>query len=158
VAQTARPSNPIARHLPAVNWAAGYVGIPFADVGFDRSGLNCWGLVCLVFSEQLGIDLPRHDTLTAAQLAGAAREIRRNAEGGGPWRKVEQPIDFDVVLMLVDDPKGRAMPSHVGLAVGPGRILHAERGHGTVCVSTRHVSVRERILGVWRHDAALRTD
>ena len=35
-----------------------FVGIPHADLGRDRAGCDCYGLLRLVYAEDLGIALP----------------------------------------------------------------------------------------------------
>ena len=41
--------------LPA--WVADYVGLPWEPYGRTRAGVDCWGLVRLVYEERLGICL-----------------------------------------------------------------------------------------------------
>lgn len=136
-------------HAGAVplNWAEPYLGIPYRDLGFERAGCSCWGLVCMVYAEQRGIVLPRHDTITSAQLARMMRAFT-DEFGGSPWRPIERcdVTDFDIVLL-----RERNLPVHVGIAVGNSRMLHVEQGTNSACVSLSHPFFRGRILGFYRY-------
>ncbi len=144
-------------HPPS--WVAGYIGIPFLDLGRDRTGCDCWGLVRLVLAEQVGIQLLSLATCygsegNAAGVGDAIETERRSSA----WDRIntgeERP--FDVVEM-----SGAARipgsgwvfgPLHVGIVVAAGWLLHVERGTAAVLARYREDQViRRRVLGFWRY-------
>jgi len=131
-------------------WADKYVGIPFKDRGRDADGCDCWGLLRLIMREGKGVDLPSFSTVSATDHQAAAVEIA-NACMSGPWGDVPagQARAFDVVLMR----GGGRSPCHVGLLVDAKRMIHVEKQGTSVVVPLTDVSVRNRIVSVWRHEA-----
>lgn len=145
---SATPASEIKRALRAAPagallppWANDYTGIPFAPKGYDRAGCNCWGLVCLVYAERLGIALSRHEEAYDERLLSHEAklpELRQIAAAigarKGDWREVAwyEARVCDVVLM----PRGDAL-CHVGLYVGDLHILHVEEGCDSVCEDLR---------------------
>ena len=129
--------------MPA--WTSRYVGIPFADSGDDiSSGVNCYGLLRTVFAREVGIDLPCHSELSAADIETSNTSMLADI-AGGPWTPVEQPLQlFDVVLL-------RGNPMHVGLLVSPDVILHIWRKTDSMLMPIDHPRIRHRIIGYYRH-------
>ena len=87
--------------------------------GRDRLGLDCWGLVRLWYSEQLGIELASFD-------AGYTSLKDRDSIDGmyhkerDQWQEVTTPQQNDAVMIQI----GRHW-CHVGVMVQlPGRFLH----------------------------------
>ena len=135
-------------------WVAPYVGVPFCESGFTRSGCHCWGLVHLIYREVAGIDLPRYDPVLSADHAGCAAEMQA-AVDCGPWRAVaDRPSDLDVVLMsaiIRDLGRLRRYACHVGVVVGESHLLHVEPGTESVCIPLNFFSIRRRVIGFYRH-------
>ncbi|ODT22212.1 MAG: hypothetical protein ABS35_15280 [Kaistia sp. SCN 65-12] len=127
-----------------------FVGLPWLDRGRDRNGCDCWGLLGMVYAERFGIVLPsfRDDYPTAADgdAVSALLEGRRES-----WSEISEGAERagDAVLMSVG---GR--PRHIGVVVGGGRLLHIERGTGSIVESYRSLRLRRRVLGFFRHAAA----
>jgi len=105
-------------------WTDDYIEIPFLPDGRDRNGCDCWGLVCLVYREKLGIELPEYkgvfEAQTIAQLKNVARVMEREKES---WVRVEKPHEFDVVMI-----RSGAYAWHVGIVIDRRRMLHVMSG------------------------------
>lgn len=81
-------------------WLAHYIGLPFKEHGRDRAGLDCWGLVRLVMSEQLDLHVPSYATSYSHTTDVAAiSELIERVSGG--WRQVTAQDETlgDVVVM-----------------------------------------------------------
>lgn len=123
-----------------------YIGLRFLDGGRDRSGVDCWGLVRLVYQEQLGIQLPdfdirSHDSQAIAQQA--SQEIPR-------WSKLDQPEPGAVVAIRLDQARHPGIVTHVGLCVDGGYFLHALERTGAVLTRVSHPYWRGLIEGFYR--------
>lgn len=132
------------------DWPGRWVGIPQRDLGRDRSGADCWGLVAIAYAEVAGIALPSYvgTYVSADEHADTAALIAGEREAG-PWRQVdpEQAQALDVVLLR----HGR-YASHVGLVVAAGRtaMLHMGDMASQIVDWSAPVWVR-RMEGIWRH-------
>ena len=90
-----------------------FVGTPYRFGGADPSaGFDCSGFVFYVFSQQ-GVWVPR----TVADLADAGTRIRHTEVRPGD--------------LLFFRTSGRG-PTHVGIALGPDRFVHAPNSRGEV--------------------------
>lgn len=120
-----------------------YIGIPFKSHGRDFSGCDCYGLVRLVLQEEKGITLPDFwDYEDANRPENVQGIIAANTTGLG-FRK-DTPEEGDVVLYKIF-----GYPSHMGLYVGKGRVLHVMRKFFSVCVPVEHGILRGRVEGFY---------
>jgi cell wall-associated NlpC family hydrolase len=97
-----------------VQTALMYLGIPYRSGGSDPAGFDCSGLVQYVFA-RLGAALPR--------------EVRDQFQHG---RDVE--LDEVAAGDLVFFETVSRGASHVGIAIGSGRFVHAPSSRGVVRV------------------------
>ena len=110
---------------------ADFRGIPYRNGGTDPSGFDCSGFVQYVFAQH-GTALPRE----VAQQYRVGRDHRSGR--GEAWRSVF----FETVS------RGA---SHVGMAVGDGRFVHAPSSRGVVRVEKLHASYwARRFVGARR--------
>jgi cell wall-associated NlpC family hydrolase len=115
-----------------MNWWSSYIGIEFKDRGRDRSGLDCWGLVKLVYEELRGIHLPNYGGVSADDLAAIAAEIDAGKHTIN-WLPIEQGREesYDLAVMSAVG-LGRAGQLHVGVVTTPGHVLHIEEGRNAL--------------------------
>lgn len=127
-------------------WAAQYIGIPYADQGRDRHGVDCWGLVCMVLGEQFGKLLPSlaDEYSTCLDQIG----VETLVEEQRPLittEKVDNPFPGDIVLARL-----RGFLCHVGVYVGDGCMLHVRAGTNSVIDRIRTLIWAKRIEGFYR--------
>jgi len=129
-------------------WVEGYVGLPYAAGGRDRSGADCWGLCLMVWREVFGLDVPeyggvRWDPASSAEVGAL---IGREAEAG--WDPVEPGSERpgDAILMRM-----RGHPIHVGVVVADGLMLHCHDRADAAVEDFRSLQWSRRVLGFYRY-------
>lgn len=126
-------------------WANGYVGLPWLDCGRDAYGLDCWGLVRLIYEEQFGIELPtlsgRYADTRDGESIAALYETERC-----DWIERPGPASGDVVAFRI-----AGIPLHVGVVVDARSFLHAWVERGTCLDRLTSPAWRPRVLGFYRH-------
>lgn len=132
-----------------MNWVSKYVGLEFEDGGRGPELVDCWGLICLVYRDELNIELNPFADISARNLIAVAKAMNSDANAE-QWEDVsrEELREFDVIGLTQ---YGSRFVAHVGLYTGAGKVLHSEAGCNTVSVGLDHVSVRERIKCFRRH-------
>lgn len=123
-----------------------YVGIPYQRGGRTRDGLDCWGLVRLVYAEQRGIELPSFVEFDNGQAARVAELVAQQKER---WIPIDSPLPGDVVVLRLEGHE-----AHVGLVVEQGRMLHALDGVGSSVERFDTGKWRHRVGGFYRYDAS----
>ena len=135
--------------IPA--WVEQYVGIPYVAEGADIArdgGLDCWGLIKLIWRERYGIELPIYDgphwkpgadrvaIAIAIQEAVARYQIVLTGE--------EREGDGIILRMLGN-------PLHVGLVVTPGWMIHSNESAASCVEDYRRMAWSRRVIGFRRH-------
>lgn len=114
-----------------VRTALEFIGVPYRNGGSDPSGFDCSGFVQWVFGQH-GLALPR--------------EVRDQYQAG-------RTIDLDEVRegdLLFFETVARGA-SHVGIALGHGRFVHAPSSRGVVRVEPYTASYwARRLVGARR--------
>lgn len=96
------------RGIGEYGFVNGYIGLHYEIGGRDKHGIDCYGLVCLIYKEVLGIDLPDWVTDEFVDWDGEY----------GQWADIKDPVDF----CLVRSTLGVNMPDHFGVYVAGGVI------------------------------------
>lgn len=125
-----------------LNWWNDYVGIPYVVGGRTREGLDCWGLVRLVYDEQLGIKLPSFEHVAPGDEA--AEVMARNREEWLPVADVSKPGDVALFRVLGSE-------SHVGLVTQGGHFLHAREGYASTIERFDAGVWQNRLVGRFRY-------
>lgn len=125
-------------------WFEKYVGIPFLDLGRDASGIDCYGLVRLVYAERLGVEMPDYDYQRGADFS--LFDMYR------VFRKVElsEHSEYDILWLRSPSGDDGQLLNHLGICVGSEYVLQACDKVGTVL----HMfpRVKNVVAGAYRLD------
>ena len=138
------------------SWSSKYSGIPFVTRGRDAKGLDCWGLIKLIYQQELGIQIEdfsdKYDLVSDADaIEGCALVEKQNWIKVGDLNQYSPPYiaqPFDVVLFNIF---GR--PVHVGLVVCPYHFIHSPEDDMSRFERYTDRSWARRVEGFYRHVA-----
>lgn len=138
-----------------MGWASSFVGIPFAHHDGGSDGTHCYGLVRMVYSRVLGVELEPYVFAGAPSDEDSERQVDglfRAAMTSNEWTRVPdvtEPQPFDVLAFF------NAKVWHVGVAVDRERMLHCPAGGLAIIERWRGplwaAALRRPGAGIYRH-------
>jgi hypothetical protein len=121
-----------------------YIGIPYVEKGRDETGLDCYGLVRLIYKNEYKIDLPSFSTeYTQTDTARIEELIAQYKEG---WEQTEEPVVGSIVLFRVFGNE-----SHIGVVVSPTHFIHVRENKDSVIESLTSTSWARRRVGYFNY-------
>lgn len=124
-----------------------YIGIPFKAMGTTKEGCNCWALVCMIYKDHLGIDLPTFAEYgapkTTEELIKITKVFRENKLN---WINVKKPKFYDVILL-----RSGSMLYHCGLVIGKGQMIHIDKGVNSIIESYTSKMWKDKVEGFYRY-------
>ncbi|QDP54805.1 MAG: hypothetical protein Unbinned3891contig1000_3 [Prokaryotic dsDNA virus sp.] len=100
------------------HWTTPYLRIPYVEGGRVRDGgVDCWGLLRVVYEERYGIHLPEHPGISADSVQEKHKLIVDSMHG--EWLETEDPENGHAVAMS----QSNAF-HHVGLVAFLNHKLH----------------------------------
>jgi sulfur carrier protein ThiS len=121
-----------------------YIGLPYKEKGRDITGVDCWGLVCLYYRDELGIELPSYqEEYNSPDDPNVIRAISLYKDS---WELTTTPSEGDVVLFNI-----YGEPRHIGVYLGNNRFIHSREGSDSVIDSIASPRWASRIEGTYKY-------
>lgn len=121
-----------------------YIEIPFKDRGRDFEGCDCYGLARLFLENELNKTLP---DFLSYDSAGDIDNIKQLIDTNRPLvagKHKEVPEFGDIAIF-----RFYGAPTHIGVYVGQGRVLHVLRGSNSVCEAYDRGRLKGRLEGFY---------
>jgi cell wall-associated NlpC family hydrolase len=127
----------------SLHWSAEFVGLPWRERGRDRTGVDCWGLLFLIYASR-GVEVQSYaDDYVSVDERERVAAIATQAASESEWLQINpgEEREFDALLF-----KRAGLATHVGIVVAPGKMLHIRNGG-----MSEIVPWRSRLIGIYRH-------
>jgi len=122
-----------------------YMLVPYLNRGRTKTGLDCWGLVRMIYRDELGIYLGNLDGYSDSENEEEVGNVIVS-ESSDNWIETTSPKPLDVVVLRL-----ASKPCHVGVVIGGGDFIHALRGRGVTVGRLSGVLWRNRIHAFYRY-------
>ncbi len=123
------------------DWPAKYVGIPYRGKGRDGDGLDCLGLLYLIYANEYGIKLPDYDNYTHEDN-GSIEGVFKN--GIGEWCRIESRPPGALVMLTIG-----GHTTHLGIMIGGSQFIHSMQGCDAAIDSLDSYRWKNRIEGIY---------
>jgi len=122
-----------------------YIGIPFKYGGRTKEGIDCWGLVVIIYKEKLGVELfdmsGYEPTVESSSIF-----YKSISEFSRMWEKIDVDTNklqtYDIILFGLDD-EHKNIPTHIAVYTTFNKIIHC----------TEYMPVGITKLNRWIHKA-----
>lgn len=121
-----------------------YVGIPYSEKGRDVTGLDCYGLVRLIYKNEYKIDLPSFSAEYNADDNNRIQDLIAQYKEG--WEPVETPSTGDVVIFRI-----MGVESHIGLVISPTQFIHVRENQDSAIESLNAYKWSKRVVGFFKY-------
>lgn len=133
-----------------MHWSRDYVGLPWKFAGRSRDGVDCWGLLWLVYRNVAGIHVASYEreTLDAPEREQIAALLTSD-RAKSPWRSIASGSEqeFDMAVF-----RRAGIESHVGIVIDRCRMLHILHG-GESCIERFDEGRwKPKLIGFHRHE------
>ncbi len=125
-------------------WSNKYIGIPYKEKGRDLDGIDCWGLVRLVYKQEYNISLPSFSGEYIQQDVDRIQDLISQYKEG--WEPLEKPSEGCLVLFRI-----LGTESHIGVAISSTHFLHAREGQDSAIESFDSPQWNKRIIGYFKY-------
>jgi len=119
-----------------------FLGAPYKHRGRTIAGLDCWGLIKLVYS-YIGYKVWDIEDYSEDWSFKGRDYFAENYYK--EWDRVQLPTLFDVVLFK----NGEGIANHGGVILKNGRFIHCSRKTSTVITRLSHPTWEKRIEGFY---------
>lgn len=132
-----------------------YVGIPYLSNGRTIFGCDCWGLVYIVFKNELGIDLPIVSGeyikgTEAGEVAPVFERYKKEMVAEKKFTEVNEFSPCDLILFRLS-----GAVSHIGIFACEEKFLHTDGRAGACFEKVNHRYWNRRIDGIYRHESKM---
>jgi hypothetical protein len=112
------------RSMGDLSWLNRYIGSPYVYGGRTIDGMDCYGLLVLIFKERYSIDLPDWfgDEIDLKGRSGQIADVVCS----GRWTEMEDPDDGDIAVCF-----RTKLAFHIGLYFAGG-VIHCSDALGVV--------------------------
>jgi len=129
-----------------MSWSNRFIGIPYLEFGRARVGADCWGLACVIYREDLGINLPDYLGYGSVDEHAEIAALIDGAEASPLWQPVADPAPYDIAVFR----RGR-MATHLGIVIRPGLMIHMDHEDCAKVSNYRDGRWGNRFKGHYRH-------
>lgn len=129
------------------HWAVKYIGLKHVPGGRGAEGVDCWGLVRLVYRDEFQIELPMLPGVSQSSILSIAGAISSHVERD--WEEVYRPFDGCTVAM-----SQHKVIHHVGLfaEADGGKIIHCWDKQNVIADTVRGIAFKGfQVIKFYRH-------
>jgi len=125
-----------------------YIGLRFKNLGRDFFGVDCYGLLWLIYKEERNIKLPDYTDLQYCRREYCTEKLEGHILNNlDIWQKIKGPPKiYDGLLFRTN----KVFVSHIGLYIGNNRFIHAQRKHHSM-TSKLEGPWKERLYSIMRY-------